>query len=160
MARWRGSRGDVYWIEGDASSRSLRWRGYASALIAGGWLAFFILWLLFMADGLSIYRNMAIIFLSLVVAAALLGVLWASYGLGMGMRYAPRIMERPEFRDMRARIVATIAVWGAWAALLIVWLYFFADQLSGYQNAAVLIMSFIAAALATSLAWRRYMRDW
>jgi hypothetical protein len=160
MARWRGDRTDIYWIEGAPPSRGLRLRGYASALIAVGWLAFFVLWLFFAADGLSIYRNLAIIFLSLVVAAALMGVLWVSYGLGIGMRYAPGMLERYEFREMRARTAASIAIWGAWAALVISWLYFFADSLSGYQNAAVLVLSLIAAALATSLLWRRYMGSW
>lgn len=160
MAPWRGSRTDTYRIEGDAASSGLRRRGYASALIAIGWLAFFILWLFFAADGFSIYRNLAIIFLSLVVAAALMGVLWVTYGLGVGMKYAPGMLERYEFREMRTRTAASIALWGAWAALIIVWLYFFADGLSGYQNAAVLIISLIATALATSLLWRRYMGNW
>lgn len=160
MARWRGDRSDIYWIEGDPPPRGLRLRGYASALIVIGWLAFFILWLLFAADDLSIYRNLAVIFLSLVVAAALMGALWVSYGLGIGMRYVPGMLDRYEFREMRTRTAASIAIWVVWAALVILWLYFFADSLSGYQNIAILILSLIAAALATSLLWRRYMGNW
>ena len=160
MAPWRGSRGDTYWIEGEAPARGLRQRGYASALIAVGWLVFFILWLLLAADGLSIYRNLAIILLSIVAAAALMGAMWASYGLGIGARYAPQMMDDRGFRQMRTRAAATMGLWGIWAAAVIVWLYFFADGLSGYQNSAVLIMSFIAAVLATTLLWRSHMGRW
>lgn len=158
MARWRESDQEGAWIE--ESGGSLRLRGYASAAIAVGWLLFLILWLFFAADKFSIYRNLAIIFLSLVVAAALLGVLWVSYGLNMGMRYAPEMSERRELQDMKWRIVGTTALWGAWAALVIVWLYFFADGLSGYQNVAVFIVSVILAAIVSSLMWRRYMSEW
>jgi len=162
MAPWREDRvEEIIWIEGEERpADGMKYRAYASAIICIGWLAFFLLWLFFAADELSIYRNIAIIFLSLVVAAALLGALWVTYGMSIGMRYAPQMAEAREFRTIRGRIIATTALWSAWAALIIIWLYFFADGLSGYQNVAVFIISLIVATVASSLLWMRYMGRW
>ncbi len=161
MARWRESSSQgAIWIEEGGGRGGLRLRGYASAVIGIGWLAFLLLWLFFAADEMSIYRNLAVILLSLVVAVALLGILWVSYGMSIGMRYTPDMMESQEMRGMKGRIVATTALWGAWAALVIVWLYFFADGLSAYQNVAVFIVSLILAAIVSTLLWKRYMGSW
>jgi len=49
-----------------------------------GWLIFLILFLGFYADGFSIYQNLAIILASLLVVGAILGPIWAHWGIKTG----------------------------------------------------------------------------
>lgn len=46
-----------------------------------GWLIFLILFLAFYAEGFSVYRNLAIILASVLVAFAILGSMWAYWGI-------------------------------------------------------------------------------
>ena len=57
-------------------SGGLKWRVGLSILLGIGWLSFVLIWLLFFADGFSIYRNLAILFLSLLLTGAVLTATW------------------------------------------------------------------------------------
>jgi hypothetical protein len=51
-----------------------------------GWLVFLILWLAFAAPGFTLYQNLAIIVVSILIVGAVLGAAWASWGIKYGCR--------------------------------------------------------------------------
>ncbi len=78
--------------------RGMGWRIPASILIAVGWLAFIVIWLFFFASDYSIYKNLAILFVSALIGMVVLVAMWIGFGLRMGMMYAP---DRREWTDYR-----------------------------------------------------------
>jgi len=160
VAPWKRDRNEIYWIRGDLPAPSLRSRLYASAIICVGWMIFFFLWLLLAANNFTIYRNIAIILLSLAVTVIIIGILWINYGIGIGKRYAPTAIESWKSHFLRGRFAAVATMWGVWTSVVIIWLYFFADRLSGYQNVAIIIMSLLVAIVGTSLIWRHHVYNW
>lgn len=55
-------------------------RGAVSIVVGVGWLLFLLIFLGFYAEGLNIYRNLAIILASILVVSAILGAIWARTG--------------------------------------------------------------------------------
>lgn len=58
-----------------------------SIIVVFGWIAFFILWLLFGAESMSIYQNLAVILVSILVGIVILAASWVSWGIRYGMKY-------------------------------------------------------------------------
>ncbi len=67
-----------------------------SILVVFGWAAFIILYAVFYASGFTLFQNLAIIFASFLVGMALLGAMWASWG----MKHSPmnEIMKDSEVK--------------------------------------------------------------
>ncbi len=60
------------------------WRAAVSAVAGIGWLIFLIVYLFFWAKYYTIYENIAIFLVSVLVLAAIMAPLW----IGWGMKYA------------------------------------------------------------------------
>ncbi|MFQ5945412.1 MAG: hypothetical protein ACE5NC_04100 [Anaerolineae bacterium] len=60
----------------------LRWRVILSILLSAGWLIFVLLWAAFPAGRFGVFQNFTVCLVSFVAVGALLGILWAAYGLG------------------------------------------------------------------------------
>ena len=57
----------------------------AVTIVVGiGWLIFLILFLAFYAGGFNIWQNVAIMFVSVLVVGAILGPMWAYWGMKTG----------------------------------------------------------------------------
>ncbi len=57
----------------------------AVTIVVGiGWLIFLILFLAFYAGGFNIWQNIAIMFVSILVVGAILGPMWAHWGMKIG----------------------------------------------------------------------------
>ena len=65
----------------------LAWRVSLSIIIGVGWLVFLILWLAFYAPAFTLYQNLAIILVSILIVGAILGAAWASWGIQYGCRF-------------------------------------------------------------------------
>lgn len=59
------------------------WRVALSIVVGVGWLIFLIIWLGFFAIDYNGYQNLAIFFVSILVVAAILGPIWAVWGMKM-----------------------------------------------------------------------------
>jgi len=132
------------------------WRVGLSIAVFFGWIAFIILWLFFEATEYSVFQNLAIVLVSIIVAIGILAVGWATWGI----RYASRFGHEPHrMREPKgAHIVSTIAGIG-WLIFLVVWLFDYAGNYSGYQNLAVIILSLLVLGAFAGLAWVvRWMR--
>jgi hypothetical protein len=62
-------------------SPGLRWRVSLSIIVSIGWLVFLILWFAFYASDYTVYQNIAIILVSILIMGAILGVSWVSWGI-------------------------------------------------------------------------------
>lgn len=72
------------------------WRVGVTILVALGWLAFLVIWLFFYAQNFTIYQNIAVFFVSLLIVGAIKAAMWAPWG----MKYGPE-MERKYARPAR-----------------------------------------------------------
>ena len=61
--------------------RGLRSRVAASILLGVGWLSFVLLYAAFWAGGYSLFQSIAIILVSMLVLAGVLGAMWATWGM-------------------------------------------------------------------------------
>jgi hypothetical protein len=60
---------------------SLRWRFLASLAAIVGWVSLTLLYVAFWAHGFSLFQNIIVIFVSLMLLAAFLVGAWVSFGL-------------------------------------------------------------------------------
>jgi len=65
-----------------------------SIVVGVGWLIFLILFLAFYAEGFSIYKNLAIILASILVMGAILGPMWAYWGIKTGRARKKKVRKR------------------------------------------------------------------
>lgn len=61
------------------------WRVAVTILVALLWLAFLVIWLFFYAQNFTIYQNIAVFFVSLLIVGAIKAAMWAPWG----MKYGP-----------------------------------------------------------------------
>jgi len=69
--------------------KGMRWRVAVSIVVSVGWLIFLIIWLGFFAGDYTGYQNLAIFLVSILVVAAIVGPIWAVWG----MKMKPPIMK-------------------------------------------------------------------
>ena len=138
--------------------RGLGWRVPASILIVVGWLAFVVIWLFFFASDYSIYKNLAVLFVSVLIGLVILVVIWIGFGLRMGRMHAPDRPEWNDYRQVRWRSMFSVAVVLAWSAFLLIWLFDYADGFTGYQNIAVIFVSLLIAGGLSAAVWSSWGR--
>ena len=73
------------------------WRISLSIFVGTLWLVFLILWLFFYAEAYTVYQNLAIVIVSILVIGAILGAAWAPWGMKYGKR-----MERIERKHKKS----------------------------------------------------------
>lgn len=105
--------------------RRSRGKQYGSMASFAAWLGFLIIWLFFFASGFGIFENIAVVFVALLVVAALNAVVWIPTYEG----------------GWRARGSAVSGV--AWIIFLIVWIAFFAIGFGFYENIGIALASLL-----------------
>ncbi len=94
---------------GKGDARMMQMPGFAlrvslSIIVAIAWLVFMILWLFFYAAPYSIFQNLAILLVSVLLVGAVLGPAWASWGMKYGAQCEKKY-RRPARRAARKRPV-------------------------------------------------------
>lgn len=121
------------------------------SILAGvGWLVFLLVWLIFYAAGYSGYRNVAVLLLSLLVLAGLLGIPWAIWGW---RHRSPEEVDMMKTEGFRWRVAFSAVSVPAALLLLIGWLYFYAGGYGIYQNIAVFIIALLIMAGLQGAVW-------
>ena len=122
------------------ATKGLGWRIAASIIVFFGWLAFLILWLFFYAGEFDVFQNIAIFIISILIGIGVLAAVWASWGIKMARSQG---WEKP--KEIRPKWpIAVSAVTGiGWLIFLIVWLFFYASDFTGYQNLAIFLLSLL-----------------
>lgn len=126
------------------------WRVSLSIGVFFGWLVFLIIWLFFYADDYDVFQNIAVFLVSVLVGIGILAAMWAPWGI----RYAGQMGKAAECKKSPgwASVLSAIAGIG-WLVFLIVWLFFYAGDFSGYQNLAIVIVSILVLAGITGATW-------
>ncbi|MHA2424520.1 MAG: hypothetical protein ACXAEF_07015 [Candidatus Thorarchaeota archaeon] len=114
------------------------WPIKTSVLSFVGWIAFMAIWLPFYAPSGIIYQNIVIFIIASLLMLLINVVIW-----GRTMR-----------REMGFRPYASMGIFGGWLAFLIIWLWFFALDYTGWRNVSVTMISFLVAMLFVYLLWR------
>lgn len=126
------------------------WRVGVSILVVFGWLAFVIVWLFFYAGDYDVFQNIAILLVSIIVGIGILAATWATWGI----RYASKFgAQSPECKKPRGTWILNSVAGLGWLLFLIIWLYFYADDYSGYQNLAIIITSLLVLGAVTGSVW-------
>ncbi|UCD04411.1 MAG: hypothetical protein JSW73_02120 [Candidatus Woesearchaeota archaeon] len=63
------------------------WRIGISMLAGIGWLCFLIIWFFFFASNFTVYQNIAILLVSILILVAILGSSWVSWGIKYGYKF-------------------------------------------------------------------------
>lgn len=119
-----------------ASGRGKGNATFASFLV---WAAFVILWLFFFASGFGIFENIAVALSSFILVGGILGAIWTPSDAG------------PEGAGWRINISIMSGV--IWLAFIILWLPFWMESYTLYQNLAVLLGSTLLLILVNSSSW-------
>jgi cation transport ATPase len=127
--------------------KDIRWRSAASTVSGVLWLSFIIIWLFFYAGDYSVWENLGIVLLSLVVLVGVNAIFWVSFGL----RMAKGNVDMPRWRIITTIILVTGAL-----AFTIVWLIVYADGYNAYQNLAVLLVSLLLSGGLCAAIWMGY----
>jgi len=117
------------------------WRVYLSIGMGVGWLIFFIIWLAFYAGAYTVYQNVAIILISILVVFIVLGGVWAAWGIQHIPITGRKIMKVSGFTS---RIVISIVIPLAMIIFWIIWFFFYAEGFNVYQNIAIFLVSILA----------------
>ena len=140
-------------VRGPWEVPGMGWRVSASIMLGVGWLVFLILWLFFYASN-DIYQNLAIILVSIIVVIGALAAMWASWGLKMAAKMeGAKEWKQHSNRWFGWRGAVSTIIWIGWLAWLIIWLFFYAEGFSPYQNIAVFIVSLIIAGGVSGVIW-------
>jgi len=119
----------------------------AVSIVAGvGWLIFLILFLAFYAEGFSVYWNLAIVFASLLVMYAILGPMWAYWGIKNG-----RARKTPP--GLAPRVAVSTVVGCGWPIFFILFLAFYAEGFSIYENLAIVLASILVMCVILGPMW-------
>ncbi len=124
----------------EGESNRLGLRVALSAVIGVAWLIFLIAWLFFYAGEYSVYQNLGILFVSLLLAGALTSVLWVSLGLGS------------EF-NLRWRVTISAVSGIGWLLFLIGWAFTYASNYDIYQNIAIFLISVLVLGGINAVTW-------
>jgi peptidoglycan/LPS O-acetylase OafA/YrhL len=134
----------------DEISKPSGWRVSLSIVMGVGWLIFLIIWLAFYAGNYNVYRNIAIILISILVLIIILGGSWAAWGLKQIPKEGKEMMRKTGFRS---RVIISIVIPLALMIFLIIWFYYYADNFNIYQNFAVFLVSILAVGGIMGAMW-------
>jgi len=125
------------------------WRVGLSIVVVFGWLVFLIIWLFFYAADFGVFQNIAIFLVSVLVGVGTLAAAWATWGI----RYAKSMGEGPHMEKPKGTTVVNIVACIGWLIFLVVWLFYYANNYTGYQNLAIFIASLMVLGAVTGSAW-------
>jgi hypothetical protein len=58
-----------------------------SVFIGCLWVVFFVWWLFFNAESYTLYQNLAVFLISLILPGAVLCIMWVNWGMRYGMKW-------------------------------------------------------------------------
>jgi hypothetical protein len=126
------------------------WRVSLSIVMGVGWLIFLIIWLAFYAGDYSIYKNISIILISILILIIILGGSWAAWGLRQIPEEGKEIMKKIGFKS---RVIISIVIPLALMIFLIIWFYYYADTYNIYQNFAIFLVSILVVGGILGAMW-------
>jgi len=138
-------------------TRGFGWRVALSILVVFGWVIFLIIWLFFYAGDFDVFQNIAIFIASVLAGIGILAATWASWGIRFAKTHG---FETPkECRPSWPNWASGVAFVG-WLIFLIIWLFYYAGDFTGYQNLAIFLLSLLVLAGIAGGAWALWGTRW
>jgi len=133
----------------------VKWRAVASPAIGVIWLILVLLWWAFWSDPWTVAQKTAIIIMSVLVVAGLMGAMWIPWS----MRYAPA-KDRMVWtqRGFTPRIAASMAIILGAMVLLVYWLFVPGKDYDICQTVVVIVVVFLACGLVMGPMWALWGR--
>jgi hypothetical protein len=129
------------------------WRGPFSGIIGIIWVIFLIAWLAFFAEGYRVGQNIAILIASLLVLILIYGFIWGSWSLKKIPKDKREMMNIAGFKW---RVGISIVIPIIMMIFLIYWFYFISDDISWYQNIAIVLIVLLALGAIMTFIWARW----
>lgn len=126
------------------------WRVAVSILVFFGWLIFLIIWLFFYAVDYSVFQNLAMVLVSIIAGIGILAGTWVTWGMRFAKQFdrCPPEVHKPKWPSALSGIAGV-----GWLIFIVIWLFFYADEFTGYQNLAIVIVSIMVLAGISTAAW-------
>lgn len=131
-------------------SEGLAWRISLSILVAVGWLAFLLIWLLFYSSQYPWEKNVAVFLLSLLVLVGILGVPWAYWAFRKQTLPEKEMWRQKGFQW---RFFASILIGLSFILFLIYWFWALAEPYGFFQNLAIFIITLLIAGGLAAALW-------
>ncbi len=123
--------------------RDLMWRVTLTIVSIFGWLIFVVVWLFFFTSGLGLAQNLAVFLVSLLLLIGAMTLTWVTWA----MKRPPVVQQMPGYppvmRISRWKAALSGIAVIAWLSFLVIWLFFFANDFSLYQNFGAILASLL-----------------
>ena len=106
------------------------------------WVGFAIIWLFFFAGGYGLVENIAVVIAGFLILGAINAVMWIPSIPGGGGG------------GWRAKLSAVGAI--AWVTFVVIWLPFYMESYTVYQNISILMLSFIIMIGVVAVPWTKF----
>lgn len=120
-----------------------------SAVVFFGWLIFLVLFLAFCAGSFTIFQNLAIILVSILVGIAILAPMWITWGMKYGKQMEKEWKTEEWKRSPKKKSWIGMTGGFAWVIFLAFYFWFYAENYNIYQNLAVAIVAGLVIAAVT-----------
>lgn len=137
-------------VEEKEMKKGLGWRVSLSIIVGVGWLIFLILWLFFYASDYSVYKNVSIVMISLLIMAIILGIPWTFWGMKFRTKQE---IEMWKTKGFKWRVWMSIIIVFLLIIFLIYWFWSLAEDYDIYQNIAIFIVSILIAGGILGASW-------
>ncbi len=131
-------------------NEGLGWRVNLSIVIGVGWLIFILLWLAFYGTGYSVYENISIFFLSILIIAVILGIPWMSWYFKHQTHIDKEMWKTEGFKS---RVWISVVLAFILGFFNIYWFWYNAFRFSPWQNIAVFIISVLVIGGILGIYW-------
>lgn len=131
------------------------WQIGLTGIIGVGWFVFLITWLFFFAMEFDIYKNIAILVTSFIIAAGVIGAVWMT--AMKGMKDCKNAMSG--VKGLGWRMLLSMVVMASSVVLFLVWFYFYAVDYNVYQNLAILITQILVTIGILVATWVTFKLD-
>jgi hypothetical protein len=123
--------------------KELMWRVTLTIVSIFGWLIFIVIWLFFLTSGMGLSQNLAVFLVSLLLLTALLTLTWVTWV----MKRPPMVQQAPGYPPIIRMSKWKLALNGiaviSWLTFMVIWLFFFANDFSLYQNFGAVLASLL-----------------
>lgn len=123
--------------------KDLMWRVILTIVSIFGWLIFVVIWLFFLTSGMGLAQNLAVFLVSLLLLSAVLTLTWVTWV----MKRPPMVQQAPGYPPVIRTTKWKVALNGiaviSWLTFMVIWLFFFANDFSLYQNFGAVLASLL-----------------
>jgi hypothetical protein len=106
------------------------------------WSAFLVLWLFFFAVDYGIFENIGVAIASFAIMGGIIAMIWIPSGAG------------PDQSGWRINLSVISGV--GWIAFIVIWLPFFMEEVTVYQNIGAILASILLLIAINAAAWSSF----